>query len=515
MTLTKRCLHIDELNSNYTTGRIDEGLLWPVILRCSSLAHPPSPHRPLLDQNNLNISATENVADQGAGPNHDGSPVRNLLALLPMTALWALFAQGILSVTRLLTSMTVGGKFTAESKLGTDANDQLGYYIIGFSTLMLVVALFEAFITTPLTVFIQKQQSHQKPSFSAQMLIAGLVLIGVIVGVSGALVVAQSQTHYLNPGLAAALFAAACLAPFQLLREFSRRWLLANLQAKESAILEVVFAVLFFVGVLFLLFTEQLSAVAMFTALAIINAIGVAGWWLVFRKQFDFSGNKAIQPLGTQISENVRYGRWVAGENVCGVLTMYFCNWFLAYRLDEGITGVFGGCSTVVMLANPFLLGIASILAPRAAAAFNELGYPGMLKVLIKFGLVLLALMSLLSLLLWFAGDRITTIMFPATEIYFTENFAGQNQITAMLGLALPAMGLSYLASCGLMAAHRPRDNFFSAIVGALVLIGLNLSFAETTLMTAAISFILSFYAATACRLAFLVNAFLKNSLHN
>ena len=441
--------------------------------------------------------------------------MRQLLALLPMTALWALAAQGILSITRLLTSMTVGGRFSPAAELSTDRNEQLGYYVIGFSTLMLAVALFEAFITTPLTVFIQKQASDKRPRFSAQMLIAALLLIGLIVGLSSSLILLQFQTDYLNSGLALALIATAFLAPFQLLREFSRRWLLANLQAKESAILEAAFAVLFVVGVCILLATDQVSAVNMFSALAIINAIGVAGWWFFYCRQFDFSRQQDAPLLQTQISENVNYGRWVAGENVCGVLTMYFCNWFLAYRLGEETTGVFGACFHVVMLANPFLLGIASILAPRAAVVFNQCGYPGMLKVLIKFGIVLFVAMSLTSLLLWFAGDQLTSIMFPATQIYFEEHLLNQNHITATLGLALPVMGLSYLASCGLMAAHRPRDNFYSAIVGAVVLVASNFCFAETTLMTAAISFILSFFAATIFRLYFLGSAFLNNAQPN
>ena len=480
---------------------------------------PLSPLRPLSAPNEPNVPANP-IAPAGSStdPEHGEGPVRQLLALLPMTALWALVAQGILSVTRLLTSMTVNGKFSGEAKLTSESNEQLGYYIIGFSTLMMVVALFEAFITTPLTVFNQQYTSEHKPKFSGRMLTAALLLIGVIFCVSGLLIVVQFQTDYLNPGLAMALVAAALLTPFQLVREFSRRWLLANLQAMESAVLEIAFAVLFFVGVCFLLLTDQVSAVWMFAMLAVVNAIGVAGWWLMFRSQFDFSRQPADTQLLTQITANVRYGRWVAGENVCGVMTMYFCTWFLASKsgqLGEDVTGVFAACFQVVMLANPFLLGIASILAPKAAVAFGEQGYPEMLKVLIKFGIVLILVMTLLSLLLWFAGDQITKIMFPATQLYFTENYAGQNQITALLGLALPAMGLSYLAACGLMAAHRPRDNFYAAIVGVVVLVAINLSFADTTLMTAAISFVLSFCAATTCRFFFLVKAFLQNSQPN
>ena len=220
---------------------------------------------------------------------------------------------------------------------------------------MLVVAFFEAFITTPLTVFNQKYSVDQRQKFSGRIITIGLALIGIIVCISVALILVQYQTEYLNPGLAIALIAAALMTPFQLLREFSRRWLLANFQAMESAILELAFAVLFFVGVCFLLLTDRVSAAWMFTTLAIVNAIGVAGWWLMFRNQFDFAWQPTDIPLKSQISDNVRYGGWVAGENVCGVLTMYFCTWFVAYYMGDKATGVFGACFLVVMLANPFL----------------------------------------------------------------------------------------------------------------------------------------------------------------
>ena len=432
--------------------------------------------------------------------------LRQLLSILPMTAFWALIAQGVLSITRLLTTMTVGGKF------GSGSEEQLGYYSNGFAALMVMIAVFEAFVTTPLTVFNQRQRDDQKAIFSGQMLFAALMIIGGIAAISGLLFGLQLYTQKLKPELAAALIAVACLAPFQLLREFSRRWLLANLQVRASAALEIVFAGLFFIGIFTLISTNNVTAVSMFNALAVINEIGVLGWWIFYRSSFAFGlerGNSAS--LSTQLAENVRYGRWVAGENVCSTLTMYFSSWYLTYQLDEAAAGVFFACFTIVMLANPFLLGISSILAPRAAQGFNDAGYPGLFKVLIKFGGVLMVVMFLMSVLLWFAGDRITTLLFPAEYAgYFDKHFGGTNQITATLGLALPAMGLSYAAAFGLLAAHRPRDNFYSAAMGVIVLVAANFCFAETTLMTAAISFILSFYVAMACRAILLLRAFFK-----
>jgi O-antigen/teichoic acid export membrane protein len=437
-----------------------------------------------------------------------GSRARQLMGILPVATFWALVAQGILSVTRLLTTMTVGGKF------GSGSEEQLGYYSNGFAALMVMIAIFEAFVTTPLTVFNQKQPADRKSVFSGQMLIAGLLVIGGIAAVCGILFGLQLYTQKVKPELAAALVAVACMAPFQLIREFSRRWLLANLRVRASAGLEVAFAGLFFIGVFTLVATGNVSALTMFFTLAVVNAIGCVSWWLIFRESFSFNSSiDQSSSIGNQLIENIRYGRWVAGENVCSTLTMYFSSWYLTWRLDEAAAGVFFACFTVVMLANPFLLGISSILAPRAAQGFNDQGYLGLVGVLLKLGSVLMLVMIAISVLLWFAGDRVTTLLFPAEYAgYFDQHFGGINQITAVLGLALPALGLSYISAFGLLAAHRPRDNFVSAAVGVAVLMIVNFCFAETTLLTVAISFVASYYAAMACRTGFLLVAFLKHS---
>lgn len=430
-----------------------------------------------------------------------------MIEILPVTTFWALVAQGILSVTRLITTMTVGGTF------GSGCEEQLGYYSNGFAALMVMIAIFEAFVTTPLTIFNQKQSPDCRRIFSGQMLLVGLLVIGCLAAASGLLFGIQLYTQKIKPELAAALVAVACMAPFQLIREFSRRWLLANLQVRASAVLELTFAGLFFIGIFALVSSDRVSAVSMFATLAIVNAIGVAGWWIFYRRRFSFeSSHNGGTSLGPQLIQNVRYGRWVAGENICSTLTMYFSSWYLTWRLDESSAGVFFACFTVVMLANPFLLGISSIMAPRAAQGFNSDGYPGLFKVLLKLGAVLMLVMSLISVMLWFAGDRLTTVLFPAEYAgYFDRYLGGINQITAVLGLALPAMGLSYTSAFGLLAAHRPRDNFIAAAIGVVVLVIANFCFAETTLMTAAISFVMSFYAAMACRTGFLLAAFFKH----
>jgi O-antigen/teichoic acid export membrane protein len=447
--------------------------------------------------------AVESMTDGGEAATSKVSPPKSglgtLLSRLPMAVIWALGAQAILSITRLLTSMTVGGRF------GSGSEEQLGYYSSAFGVLMLLVGLHEAFVTTPLTVFNQNRANSQRKQFSGSMLITSVLVIGLIAAITGVLIALQAGFQILKPELGAALVAAAALAPLQLLREFSRRWLLANLQVVASAWLECFFAACYLVALIGLVYAANVSAISVFVTIGCVNAIGLLVWWMIYRSEFQFASKSTTM----QVSENFRYGRWVAGENVCSVLTMYLCIWVLTFSVDEAAAGVFFACFTVVLLANPFLLGIASILAPKAAQAFVQNGWAGMRRVLLQYGTLVVGVLACFSAFLFVFGDDLTDLFFgPKYADYFAAHFDGVNHITATLGIAMPFLGLSFVLTSGLLAANRPYESFYSAIVGLAILVAANFSFSERTLATAAVSFVISIAGMTLCRLFFLVRAY-------
>ena len=85
-----------------------------------------------------------------------------------MTVFWALVAQGVVSVTRILTTVTVGGRFApddaaAGAMLGSP--EQLSLYYAAFGVLTVMIAMHEGFVTTPLTVFLPKQGKDRESTF--------------------------------------------------------------------------------------------------------------------------------------------------------------------------------------------------------------------------------------------------------------------------------------------------------------------------------------------------------------
>ena len=415
------------------------------------------------------------------------SAFSRFVSRLPWVMFWGLAGQGVLSITRFFSKLIVGGAFYADGLTGMGSKAEFGYYDAAFGALMLVVGLHEAFLTTPLTFFHHQAKEIDDRKFAGKMLVIS-ILFSVFAFVCLSTVAGYRYTiGQGNLGLTTAMLAVSVLLPFQLVKEFSRRWLLADIQVKQSALLEFFFASLFVVFLLGLVWTQQVSAASVFLFTALANLVCLTVWWLIFRRSFTlgFSG------VGQQAVENLSYGKWVACENLCSVLMVYFSQWFLLANLGANGAGVYSACMTIVLLANPFMLGVASIFGPRAAQEFNRGGWPALLKIFALYTWFVCAVLVPFCIVLCFYGGQLTTLAFnDEYQAYFNEHLGGVNNITFMMSIAIPFFSVSYLLTCCLLAADRAIYSFYAAGVGLAVNIASNLSFAAPTLTTATISFV-------------------------
>lgn len=407
-------------------------------------------------------------------------------ARLPWAVFWALTAQGILSVTRFFSKMVVGGRFgSGEPGYGGEA--ELAYYDAAFGIMMLVLALHEALITTPLTFFNHREKKTVEQSFAGKMLFLSLMFSIVALVVMAIVTWYQYAFIEIGQGFLWAMVALTVLLPFQLVKEFSKRWLLANLKVRQSAALEIGFAASFLLLIGGLIYTAQVNAAAVFGITTVANIICLAGWWIYFKKAFSVKWTG----LRRQASDNFNYGKWIAGENICSVAMMFFSQWFLISSVGEVAAGVYSACLTIVFLANPFLLGVSSIFAPSVAREFNQKGWKGLFSTLVPYAVFVSLVLITFSAWLFFQGESLTALAFGEKySDYFAATGNGRNTVTFLLSLAMPCFGLSFLLSCCILAADKPIYCFYAALVGLLVTIGLNFSFAQPTLHTAALSFV-------------------------
>ena len=432
--------------------------------------------------------------------------IAKLLHLLPMTVFWALVAQAVVSVTRILTTVAVGGRFAflgSEGSSGIGSPEELSLYYAAFGVLTVIISMHEGFVTTPMTVFMSRKAERQ--SFSGQMLLGSFCLIGLALSLLALWICWRYQFgEEFSPALTV-ICLVVVLAPLQLLREFSRRWLLANLEVASSARFEILFSLVFLPVLAGLFWFNCISAINAFIAIAIVNVVTLFGWWRLYGGEFSltFAGGP------TQLRENLRFGRWAAAENFCTTLTFFFCVWYLNQELGLVSGGVYSACFNVMLLSNPFLLGVCSLLGARAAQEFTHGGWRGMLKTLTQYGVFVFVVLASFSVVLWFFGADLTNLLFSEKyQQWFDENTAGVNHVTPILGLAVPCLGVAFVCAMALLAIGRPLDNFVSAFVSLILLLTINFS-GEPSLQLAAISFVLASASNAVLRMLFLARAYI------
>jgi O-antigen/teichoic acid export membrane protein len=425
--------------------------------------------------------------------------------------IYAVVGQGLFSLTRLATSMLIGGRFSSGAA-GTGSEEELGVYLAYFSILLLCVSFLEAFVTTPMTYLLHAKQGVEKKRFSSFLLI---VCGCMAVAVSAICLAAGFVLRYWQDSILPETVVAFCfLIATQFVREFLVRWILAQLDSKRYALIEMLYFAFYLPSLAAMLYFESLSIATLFVCMAVINIVIILVWWFWYRLEFfnPFSsqnsvGVEASQRFGSTLREQIVYGRWIAADSFCSLCTVYFCNWFLLFKIGASGAGVYGACMTVVMLVNPFLNGVMSVFAPVSAIAFEENGKPALTHVMLKYGLPLLAIMVVFSASLYFLGDWLTVKFFgDRYSDYFATNYGGKNQITFFIGLSMPLTTIAYVLACGVMASGNPKYTFISSAIGFASILILCGSLQTPNLEQCAICFSASVGIMAVARLYFYLN---------
>ena len=438
--------------------------------------------------------------------------------------IFAIIGQGLFSLSRFIITMVIGGRFNwNDIQSGAGSESELGHYLAYFSLLLFGLGILEAFVTTPMTYLMHGRKDEQKPQFATLLLLICLAISALFFGfvlLAGVL----AQISY--PSLSIfALGAFAFMLATQCVREFLIRWLLAHLKTSQYAVYELAYFLFFTVAIAVTTQSQQISLATIFTMIAASNLLLIVMVWWQQRREFA-SIKSTIQQTGlfklrteTIVSENlnsqselwsefvatlkeqVYFGRWLAADSICAVMTIYFFNWLLLLKIDAAAAGIYGACMTIVLLANPLLNGAMSAFAPTAAIEFQESGKAGLNRILWRFGTGLVVVMLLFAAVLWFVGGPLTKLLYGASyDQFFAEHYSGTNRIPFLLGLSMPLNAAAYVLACSLMACGHPKYNFFSSLAGLLAVIGLGAMMQEPDLVSCALCFSISIAVVLAFR---------------
>jgi O-antigen/teichoic acid export membrane protein len=406
---------------------------------------------PLLDESSSGSKARAPASWTDGGRGRKGGPWTRVLRIASGKGTLAVVDQAVVSGTSFLTTVLVGRWCGA---------GELGVYSLGCTLLVTWACVQESLIALPYTICRHRPLKETPAEYAGSVLVLQCFLSALALATLVGLATFLSWGRAV-PGLAPVTWALAGVMPFALLREFGRRFAFAHLRMAEALVLDLAVAVVQLTGLFWLASTGALSASTAYVAVGVACALVGAIWLYLARGQFVFRW--AL--VGKTFPQCWSLGRWFFASQLTMSVQGYFIHWLLAWLVGTTATGRYAACMTVVLFANPLILGISNALAPRAVKAFAEGGRAELRQVVFQTTLLLGLAMVLFCAAIMFAGEDVMGLL------YHGPQYEGHGHAISILALAMLASALGVPASNGLAAVERP-DVIFKI---GLVAVGLSL----------------------------------------
>jgi O-antigen/teichoic acid export membrane protein len=392
------------------------------------------------------LTADELAAERKASAER-GFLARLAATGLPLTSLLALADQAIVSGTSFAMIWLV--------KLMSD-DAGLGRYSLGLSILALAAVAHSSLILSPYTFFVHQVKEERRRGLAGSVLalhlIATLALIALCVPF-----VALVQLSA-NPGTAALAWALLIAAIGVLLREFTRKVLLAEWQVITLLMVDGAVAALQLAAVTALARYGWLGAATGHLAAGAAAGIVGAAWLVLARRQFRL----VAAEVRSDWNCGFHFGKWVCADQGLMVASAYLAHWVLVVLLGVEATGQFAVCLIVIQLANPILFGMGNILEPAAARAVAHGGVAGLRRYAASTAAMLGTVFGLLAIAFMLAGPTFIRLTFRA-------DFEDLTMTVAILALQIFVFALAVGYHLGLRAVQRSELNVAIGLAGFLV----------------------------------------------
>ncbi|HUG89372.1 MAG TPA: hypothetical protein VML55_00975 [Planctomycetaceae bacterium] len=373
------------------------------------------------------------------------SPAARVKALVvdPMwrSSLLAVVDQAVVSGTGFATSVLIG-RLCSKAELGT--------YFLALSVVLFIRGMQEQIVSAPYTVYAQRRTGRELASYTGSVFVhqglLTLLALAAVVGVGLAAHAGFGATILATPGAAVALLAAI---PFLLFREHLRQFAFARFRIATVIAIDAAVAVVQLGGLAVLAATGALHVASVYAVMGGACLVACGAWLVLGGRPFCVERLR----LWPDWIHNWQFGRWMLASFLVGSSAPYVMPWFVAALRGAAETGVLAACSTLVGLANAFVMGVTNHLSPQAAQAFAAGGTPALRRVLCKTAALFLATLGIFCLVAILAGDSLAVLVYG-------QKYAGAGAIIAVYALALLASSLAITAANGLCAMERPSANF-------------------------------------------------------
>jgi O-antigen/teichoic acid export membrane protein len=368
--------------------------------------------------------------------------LRALFGTTARQGLWGLVDQVVVSGTNFLTTVILG-RFCGAGELGA--------YMLGFTVLMMIAVTQKALITCPYTVFINRLVGNDRAHYAGSVLMHYVML--ALLAIAGLGIAAIFMPS---------LWVLIVVAPFILLRDLARRTALAHLRVRQVLVLDVMVAVLQ-IGLLgTLALAGRLTVMSAFLIIAGSCATAGLGWLGLNRRAFIIDRKR----VRSELTRSWKFGRWVFASQMTGALNDYCIYWLIAIAMGAQSTGMLAACMTIVLLANPVVLGVANIFEPRAARALAIDGPQELSRVTWKVTWMLAATMTAFVVMVGLLGEDLMVLLYGV-------QYAGHQRLITIMAVCKALQSTTMPCSDALRVLEGSHFNFQARLMRlAITLVG-------------------------------------------
>lgn len=355
--------------------------------------------------------------------------------------------QAVASITNFLTGVIIGRTCTKE---------EFGLYMLGFTIVIFATSIQTSLISTPYMVYSPRLKGGDHKQYTGSTLIHQLgfaTLTIVVLAIAGTLIFLEGSY-----GLSRVVWVLAAVIAFIMFRDYLRQLCFAGLQMKTALFLDCSVAVVQIGGLLLLAYFGILSATLAYWVAGFACALTAIGWFISMRKKFMPTLNQAVRDL----VRNWVLAKWTFAASVAIIVGAELYPWILAGFHSTAATGVFSACKGLILITNPFLMGVTNFLGPKTAHAFARGGLGELRRVVLSSMLAIVAIMGLFGLVVLFLGGWLVALLYGA-------KYAGYGHIVSILVIGRVITSAALATNCGLLAVERPDAVFKSHLICVLV----------------------------------------------
>lgn len=364
----------------------------------------------------------------------------------------SLVDQGVVSATSFVTAIIINRAC---------APDEVGLYYLSLTIVLIAIGVHEHVIAAPYTIYSRRYEGVARAAYagSAWFHHAVVTLLAVLLLLVSIAVLSAMGTTALVPALVALLAA----GPLLLLREWIRRFTIADLDFVTALAIDVAVACFQLSGLLALAYFGQLSLGAIYLVMGAACGLASLGWVLARTRTTIYDSTRYLADW----KRNWSFGRWALRSYLVHNTVPYFMVWVVGASAGMAAAGLLGACATLVGVTTLLLTGFDRFLTPRAAQAFVEGGAPALRRVLLTAaGLLVLALLPF-ALLVLATGSWLAVLVYGAGHEH-------SGPILATLAVASVTTALEMVAGIGLWSIDRPRANFLADLCSVSITIALS-----------------------------------------